>query len=92
MSYELTAKKKKFNHDAIEDIALRDAKELQDTIRDTGLKPWDFARIDVSKFINVRMPEEYFMKLDYVSKKHRLSKNKICLEAAIAQIDRMLAE
>ena len=88
MSYELTAKKKKFNHAAIEGVALRDEKELKERTE----MLWDKARVDVNKFINVSIPEEYFLKLDYISKKHRISKNKICSEAVIAEIDRMLAE
>ncbi len=54
--------------------------------------PWDIARLDVIKLMNVRMPEEYYLKLDYLSKKHRISKNKLCLEAIIAEIDKKLGE
>ncbi len=54
--------------------------------------PWDNARIDMIKPFNLRMPEEYYIKLDHLSKKHRISKNKICLEAVIAEIDRMLSK
>lgn len=67
-------------------------KELIESIQEYKSMPWNNARMDVNKFINVRMPEEYFMKLDYVSKKHRISKNKLCLEAVIAEIERMLGE
>jgi len=53
---------------------------------------WDNARIDVIKPFNLRMPEEYYIKLNYLSKKKRISKNKICLEAVISEIERMLEE
>lgn len=91
MTKNTFSKTTKVKEITLNDFILGDEKE---SVRSTFIKDentqWDNARNDVHKFINVRMPEEYFMKLDYVSKKHRISKNKICLEAVIAEIDRML--
>lgn len=92
MSYDLTIKKKTFNHDAIENIALRDEKELSGSLNDSKNMPWHDARLGSNKYINVLLPEEYCMKLDYLSKKRRITKSKICSEAVIAEIDRMLEE
>lgn len=77
----------------LEDFILGDEKEsINSTVFDNKKKHWENARIDMIKLMNVRMPEEYYLKLDYLSKKNRISKNKLCLEAIIAEIDRMLGE
>jgi hypothetical protein len=81
----------KLNQSDIDKLILGAEQNLIDSLPSKEM-PWDSARTDVIKLMNVRMPEEYYIKLDYLSKKHRISKNKLCLEAVIAEIDRMLAK
>ena len=56
--------------------------------------PWDHpsVRYDVKKNVHIALPEEYRIKLEYLSKTRRISMNKISSEAIIAEIDRMLKE
>ncbi len=79
----------KLNQADVNALILGAEKDLIDSLPSKEM-PWDIARLDVIKLMNVRMPEEYYLKLDYLSKKHRISKNKLCLEAIIAEIDRKL--
>jgi len=79
-------------------ISSEDAKDFilgaeKNLIDSLSLKemPWDNARYDVIRLVNVRMTEEYFIKLDYISKKQITSKNKFCLKAIMDEIDRQLA-
>lgn len=79
----------KLSKSDVKALILGAEKDLIDSLPSKKM-PWDDARIDVIKLMNVRIPEEYFMKLDYLSKTKRISKNKLCLEAIINEIDRML--
>lgn len=53
-------------------------------------KPWDNARSDVIKQSMLRISDEYYMKLDYVSKKTNISKNKLCIDAIEKMLDERL--
>jgi hypothetical protein len=54
--------------------------------------PWKNSNVrsDVFKVFNLRLPEEYFIKLDYLAKSTKESKQKICLDAVISDIDKRL--
>jgi hypothetical protein len=54
--------------------------------------PWEEARDDVFKTFNLRLPEEYSVKLDYLSMKIKSSKHSICMNIIKKEIDRQLAE
>lgn len=51
--------------------------------------PWleSHVRDDVVKPFNVRFPESYFLKLEYLSEKTRRSKHSICFDAIKTVID-----
>jgi hypothetical protein len=54
--------------------------------------PWENPNIrsDVHKTFNLRLPEEYFIKLDYLSKITKESKQRICLDVVMSEIDKRL--
>jgi hypothetical protein len=54
--------------------------------------PWENARDDVFKTFNLRLPEEYAVKLDYLSMKIKSSKHAICMNIVKKEIDRLLTE
>lgn len=54
--------------------------------------PWNSAREDVYKVFNLRLNEEYSLKLDFLSSKIRKSKHSICLESVKSEIDKLLSE
>ncbi len=80
-------------------VAQQETKELtQQFIRDGDfsnakqepiLYPWQAGHVreDVIKVFNLRIPEPYFLKLEYLSKQTRLSKQSICLDAITSVID-----
>lgn len=54
--------------------------------------PWDFARKDLYRVFNLRLNEEYSLKLDFLSAKIRKSKHSICLESVKLEIDKLLKD
>lgn len=54
--------------------------------------PWEDARDDVYKTFNLRLPEEYALKLDYIAMKLKSSKHAICMNVVKNEIDRLLSE
>ena len=54
--------------------------------------PWEDPKVrdDVFKPFNLRLPEEYYLKLDYLSKIKKESKQRICLDILLSEIDRKL--
>ena len=50
--------------------------------------PWDApsVRNDVTKMFNLRLPESYKLKLDYISRHHR-SAHQFCLDVVLPAID-----
>lgn len=59
-------------------------------IHSTEKKDWEKARPDVCKTFNLRLSEEYYIKLDYASSKIRKSKHSICIDAVQKAIDHLL--
>lgn len=54
--------------------------------------PWEDARDDVYKTFNLRLPEEYAVKLDYLAMKLKTSKHAICMRVVKNEIDHLLEE
>lgn len=54
--------------------------------------PWKAAREDVLKTFNLRLPEEYALKLEFLSDKKKISKHEICIAAVRREIDRLIKE
>lgn len=54
--------------------------------------PWEDNRVrkDVYKTFNLRLPEEYYVKLAYLSQLKKDSKHKICLDILLPEIDNKL--
>jgi hypothetical protein len=54
--------------------------------------PWQESGIrkDVHKLFNLRLPEEYYVKLAYLSQMTKDSKHKICLDILLSEIDKKL--
>jgi hypothetical protein len=54
--------------------------------------PWEHpnVRSDVYKTFNLRLPEEYYLKLDYISKITNISKQKLCIDVVLEEIDKRL--
>lgn len=51
--------------------------------------PWEaeHVRDDVIKIFNLRLPESYFLKLEYIAKQTRRSKQSFCFDAIKEMID-----
>lgn len=73
----------------IKEGALDNAKQQVEKIH---VYPWEEARDDVFKTFNLRLPEAYAVKLDYLSMKIKSSKHSICMNIIKKEIDRLLAE
>lgn len=56
------------------------------------LFPWEDnnVRKDVYKTFNLRLPEEYYVKLAYLSQLKKDSKHKVCLDILLPEIDKKL--
>lgn len=85
-------------HDQMSDeLALAFIKEgaldkVKQQAEKTYVYPWEEARDDVFKTFNLRLPEEYSVKLEYLSMKIKSSKHSICMNIIKKEIDRLLAE
>lgn len=90
--------KKEVTSDKLENMAASFIKEgtyiKTDSSSEQTVKvfPWEGARDDVYKTFNLRLPEEYAMKLDYVAMKYKKSKHAVCMSVVKAEIDRLLKE
>lgn len=81
----------------LQDFVFGGEKELVEDIKNNIAKkeyPWEHpsVRYDVKKNVHVILPEEYRIKLEYLSKTRRMSMNKIASESIIAEIEKMLKE
>jgi len=89
---------KKEDHDKMSDeLALAFIKEgaldkAKQHVEKIHVYPWEEARDDVFKTFNLRLPEEYSVKLDYLSMKLKTSKHSICMTVVKKEIDRLLSE
>ena len=54
--------------------------------------PWESARDDLYKTFNLRLSEEYALKLDYVAMRLKLSKHSICMNVVKKEIDKLLED
>jgi hypothetical protein len=54
--------------------------------------PWEKAREDVLKTFNLRLPEEYALKLEFLSERTGSSKHEICIAAVRREIDQLIKE
>ena len=52
--------------------------------------PWENARDDMQKTFNLRLSEEYAIKLDYIAMQTKSSKHSICMKVIKEEIDRLL--
>jgi hypothetical protein len=55
-----------------------------------NLFPWENARDDVYKTFNLRLPEAYAVKLDYVAMRLNISKHSVCMSVVKKEIDKLL--
>lgn len=64
------------------------------SIESTTIYPWEegYVRDDVIKSFNLRLPESYFLKLEYISKQTRRSKQSICFPVIQEMIDMTINE
>lgn len=59
------------------------------SVESTTIYPWEaeYVRADVIKSFNLRLPESYFLKLEYIAKQTRRSKQSICFPIIQEMID-----
>lgn len=85
---------KKFVLGAESDLieSLRPVVKIENQKIEKEIFPWEHPNIrsDVYKTFNLRLPEEYFLKLDYLSKITKESKQRICIDVVISEIDKRL--
>ncbi len=62
----------------------------QETTR--NVLPWEEPNVreDLQKVFNLRLPETYYIKLDYLSKLQKDSMHKICMDILVPEIDKRL--
>jgi hypothetical protein len=90
--------KKEHSLDRLDDLAKAFVKdgtletEATSETKTVRIYPWEAARDDVYKTFNLRLPEEYSAKLDYVAMKLKTSKHSICMNVVKKEIDRLLSE
>lgn len=88
--------KKDISLEKLEDLATTFIKEGSFTSRHqteekkVHIYPWEEARDDVYKMFNLRLPEEYAIKLEYVAMKTKRSKHAICMNVVKKEVDRIL--
>lgn len=88
--------KKEISFEKLEDLSATFIKEgsfvnrHQTEEKKIHIYPWEEARDDVYKTFNLRLPEEYAIKLDYVAMKTKRSKHAICMDVVKKEVDRIL--
>ena len=88
--------KKDFASDKLDDLASAFIKD--GSIEKTSLSsekivnvyPWENARDDVYKTFNLRLPEEYAVKLDYLAMRLNISKHSVCMNVVKNEINKLL--
>ena len=65
---------------------------LKEDKKEDIVRPWENPAIrrDIKKVFNLRLNEEDFIKIDYLSRKTGISKHKICVDILIPEINKKL--
>lgn len=90
--------KKEFSTDSLDDLAsafVKDGSVEKTTLsieKIVNVYPWENARDDVYKMFNLRLPEEYAVKLDYLAMRLNISKHSVCLNVVKKEINKLLED
>lgn len=73
-------------------ISYEEVDPKEEKYKEKSFFPWEDSKIrkDVYKTFNLRLPEEYYVKLAYLSQLKKDSKHKICLDILLPEIDKKL--
>ena len=75
-----------------EQVISNDSTQKEEIYQEKPSFPWENGKVrkDVYKTFNLRLPEEYYVKLNYLSQLKKDSKHKVCLDILLPEIDKKL--
>lgn len=84
----------KANNKDADSFIMSAEKDLIESLKPAKIFPWEhpYVREDVIKIFNIRLTEPYMLKLAFLAKVKRVPRQKICVEAVMDIIDKMLEE